>query len=90
MYPEIFSFFYPQVVEDEIFAHLNELTRKANLDREEVAMVMDVIFEPMNLVTGNQLSEYVAVSEEYVYDLADAPFGACALSLRGSIVKLCS
>ncbi|WP_297535368.1 PIN domain-containing protein [Thermococcus sp.] len=82
LYPELVPFFYPQVVVDEVFNHLGELARKAKLSPEEIKMAMGIIFEPMVLVSSLQLSDYKVSSEEYVHDIGDAPFVACALMLK--------
>ncbi|NJE48193.1 PIN domain-containing protein [Thermococcus sp. 9N3] len=81
LFPEMFPFFYPEVVRKEIANHIEELAEKSKLTPEELSIAMEVIFEPMVPVSASKLSQYKEVAEEYVHDVADAPFVACALML---------
>ncbi|CAI1493409.1 protein of unknown function [Thermococcus nautili] len=79
LFPEMFPFFYPEVVRKEIANHIGELAEKSKLTPGELSIAMEVIFEPMAPVSASKLSRYKEVAEEYVHDVADAPFVACAL-----------
>ena len=82
LYPELFPFFYPQVVREEIIDHIDEIAKKAEITPEEIEIAMEIIFEPMTPVSSSQLRHYKQEARKYVWDLADAPFVACALVLK--------
>ncbi|WP_456393941.1 PIN domain-containing protein [Thermococcus sp.] len=82
LYPELLPFFHPEAVKEEILNHIDEIATKAKMIPEEIKIAMEVIFEPMTLVSTSQLYPYKQEAEKYVQDAADAPFVACALMLK--------
>ncbi|ASJ12919.1 PIN domain-containing protein [Thermococcus thioreducens] len=90
LYPELFPFFYPQLVQEEITNHISEIAKKAGITPEEIEIAMEIIFEPMTPVSSSQLRHYKQEARKYVRDHADAPFVACALALKMNTMMLSS
>ena len=81
--PELFPFFYPELLRKEIMKHIREITGKSGLSAKDVLRALNVMFEGMTPVSSKDISEHLETALEYVNDKDDAVFVACALWLKG-------
>ncbi|USG99105.1 hypothetical protein K1720_06030 [Thermococcus argininiproducens] len=84
IFPEIFPFFYPSGLREEIIKHIREITAKTSLSAKEIMIALKAILEPMTPISLDKLKKHISQAQRYTNDKDDAVFVACALAIRES------
>jgi predicted nucleic acid-binding protein len=82
LFSKNFEFVTPDFSLDEISKHKDEIIKKANIDNEEFALLLAILFERINIISQEEYSKHMNEAEALISDSGDVPFIALALQLK--------